>query len=546
MRGRLKSLFLCAAALVLLTGCAGKSGRPPCPAGKLCMFQGNGSDPDTIDPALSQSTWEEHIIDDVMVGLVANDAKGDPAPALATSWQSSPDGLTWTFHLRDAQWSDGHPVTADDFVYGMQRVLDPKLASAYANLLYFLVGAEQINAGKAPPSSLGVKAIDAHTLELRLTHPAPYLLQIAKHTVMMPAPRWVVEKTGGHWAEPGNFVSTGPYVMTEWKLGDHITVVKNPRFYDAAQVCLDQVVYYPAEDKISAERRVRAGEFDLNGQNGMLPSRIPYLKQPDQIPAYVHTYPWLATEYFQFNIANVPAFKDVRVRQALTMAIDRDFIASKLMLGGFIAANTFTPPGTADYTTVEPPHWAGWSLAKRQAEARRLMAAAGYGPGHPLKITMDIRGSVEASPWPSSVQADWKAIGVTAEITREETQVAYADFNSGNFQVANPGWVADFDDPLTFLGLLRKDAGVQNYGRYFNPTYDALTDQANLEPDLQKRAVLMAKAEHLMLEDAAVAPIWFQINYNLVNPWVTGWVDNIGDKHPSRYICFAGRKQPQS
>jgi oligopeptide transport system substrate-binding protein len=540
-----KGLLLSAALMAALGGCSGKGGRPPCPAGKLCMFQGNGSDPDTIDPALSQTTWEEHIIDDVMVGLVQNNAVGDPAPALATSWETSKDGLKWTFHLRDAQWSDGHPVTADDFVYGLQRTLDPQLASAYANLLYFIVGAQEINAGKAPLSSLGVKALDARTLEIDLTHPAPYLLQIAKHTVMMPAPRWVVEKTHGHWAEPGNFVSTGPYVLTEWKLGDHITAVKNPRYYDAGSVCLDEVVYYPAEDKISAERRVRANEFDLNGQNGIAPTRIPFLRQPDQIPAYVHTHPWLAVEYLQYNIKGVPAFKALKVRQALTMAIDRDFVANKLLPGGFTPANTFVPPGTADSRPVQPPHWASWPLAQRQAEARRLMAEAGYGPGHPLKVEINIRGSVDPALWASSVQADWKAIGAVADLTRAETQVAYADFNAGNFQIADAGWVADFDDPMTFLGLLRSDTGPQNYGQYSNPAYDHLLDQANAEPDLNKRAALMAEAEHIMLEDAAVAPIWFNINYNLVNPHVTGWVDNIGDKHPSQYLCFAGRQQPR-
>ena len=544
MLARFKTLLLCAAALGVLAGCSGKGGRPPCPTGKLCLFEGNGSDPDTLDPALSQTTWEERVIDDIMVGLVANDASGRPAPALATSWESSKDGLTWTFHLRDAVWSDGHPVTADDFVYGMQRVLDPKLASAYANLLYFIVNAEQVNAGKAPPDSLGVKAVDAKTLVLHLIHPAPYLLEIAKHTVMMPAPRWQVEKTGGHWAEPGNFIGTGPYNLVEWKLGDHITAVKNPKFYDAAQVCLDQVVYYPAEDKISAERRVRAGEFDLNGQNGMMPSRIPYLRQPDQIPAYVHTHSYLAFDYLQFNIDKVPAFKDLRVRQALTMAMDRDFIANKIQLGGFQPANTMVPPDTANYTTVQPPHWAGWSLARRQAEARRLLAAAGYGPGHPLKTAINIRGSVDPAIWASSIQADWKAVGVITELTKAETQVAYADFNSGNFEIADAGWVGDYDDPLTFLGLLRQDAGPQNYGRYFNPAYDGLLDKANLEPDLKKRAALMAEAEHIMVEDAAIAPLWFAINYNLVSPKVTGWVDNNSDKHPSRYMCFVGKTQP--
>jgi oligopeptide transport system substrate-binding protein len=508
------------------------------------MFQGNGSDPETLDPALSAATWEEHILDDLMVGLVFNDASGNAAPGIATSWETSTDGLTWTFHLRPALWSDGQPVTADDFVFALQRALDPKTASQYASLLYFLVNAEAINDGKAPAASLGAKAVDAHTLRLTLSHPAPYLLTIAKHTVMMPEPRHVVERYGGAWTQPGHYVSDGPFMLTEWKLGDHITAVKNPRFYDAASVCLDRVQYFPTADKISAERRVRSGELDLNGQHGIMSSRIPYLRRPDQIPAYVHTHPALAVAYLAFNLRTVPAFRDRRVRQALAMAVDRDFLSGHVMLGGYTPANTLVPPGTADAAPAVPPHWAGWPLARRQAEARALLAQAGYGPGHRLKISMTIRGAVDPAFWASSVQADWRAIGVATDLIRNETQVAYAQFQAGAFEVADAAWVADYDDPMTFLYLLKSDTGALNYGGYRNDAYDALLNAADAEPDLKKRAADLAQAEHLMLEDAAVAPTWFEINDSLVSPKVTGWVDNIGDKHPSRYLCFAGRKQP--
>jgi oligopeptide transport system substrate-binding protein len=366
---------------LLAAGCAPHSARPACPPGQLCLLAGNVAEPGTLDPALAAGEQEINIINDLMVGLVQNDAAGRPVPGIATSWRTSPDGLVWTFHLRDAQWSDGAPVTAEDFVFGMRRVVDPKTASEYAPLLYLLKNAEAVNGGKAPLQALGVQAVDAHTLRIELGRPAPYLLQLAKHNVMMPAPRQAVARWGAAWAQPGHYLSTGPYLLKDWKLNDHITLVKNPRFYDADTVCIDQVVYYPASDFLSAERRVRRGELDTNSR--IKASRIPYLRRPDQIPAYVHVGVDLVTDYLAFNPRTVPAFKDRRVRQALTMAIDREFISGKVLRGVWPAAQSFVPPGTQNYPGVARPFWADWSLARRQAEARRLLAAAGYGPEHP-------------------------------------------------------------------------------------------------------------------------------------------------------------------
>ena len=537
-------IALAACLLILASSCAPHSSRPPCPAGQLCLFIGNGEDPEYLDPSLSQTTWETEILDDLMVGLVQNDANDDPVPGIATKWETSPDGLVWTFHLRDAQWSDGLPVTADDFVLGMQRVVDPKMASQVATLLYVVKNAEPINAGKAPLSSLGVKALDPRTLQITLEHPAPYLLQLAKHTVMMPTPRQAFAKWGDAWAQPGHYVSDGPYLLVDWRQNDHITAVKNPRFYDAATVCIDRIQYYPAPDKISAERRVRRGELDMNMQNGIAMRRVAYLRQPGQIPAYVHTHTYLANEYLSFNVARVPALKDRRVRQALTMAVDRDFIVDQVRRGGEVAANTFVPPGVADYPGAQPPYWASWPLARRQAQARELLRQAGYGPGgKPLKLTIYLRASTDPAEHDTVVQANWKAIGVTADFARSDAAVAYDAFRTGNFQVANPGWVADYDDPMTFLDMLMTNGGQNNYGRYSNPAYDALLDKANTEPNAAKRAAYMAQAEHLMLEDAPIVPLFYNVATNLVNPRITGWADNLQDFHPSRYLCFADAKR---
>ena len=538
--GRLFAVLAIAA--LALGGCGGRSTRPACGPGQQCLFFGNGAEPNTLDPALATGGWEQQVIDDLMVGLVQNDAKGDAVPGIATSWETSPDGLVWTFHLRDAQWSDGMPVTAADFVFGMQREEDPKVASEYASLLYFIKGAEAVNTGKAPLDALGVHAVDDHTLRIELNHPAPYLLQLAKHTAMMPSPRQAVARWGEDWAQPGHYVSDGPYLLTDWRLNDHITLVKNPRFYDAGTVCLDRVVYYPTTDPLSAERRVRRGELDIN--TGIKGGRVAFLRRPDQIPAYVHLNTYLGVDYLVFNIHDVPAFRDRRVRQALTMDIDRDFIAQKVGRGVSPPSDTFVPPGVDNFPGSIKPYWAAWPFARRAAEARRLLSQAGYGPHHPLRVEIKIRGTNGAAFGFAAMQSDWKAIGIDVQLTRNEAAVAYAAFAAHDFQIADAGWIADYNDPMSFLYLLRTDNVGMNYGGYSNPAYDDLLNKADAEPDVARRGVYLAKAEQLMLEDAPVAPWSYAISDALVSPRVTGWVDNLLNDHPARYLCFAGAHAP--
>jgi oligopeptide transport system substrate-binding protein len=528
-----------AAAAVLLASCDSGGGRPACPAGKLCFERGNGTDPLTLDPHKSSLINEGHILGDMFTGLIQYDANGEPVPGLATSWETSPDGLTWTFHLRDSQWSDGVPLTSADFVYSLRRLQDPKTASEYAYIASFIVNAEAINAGKLPLSALGVEAPDARTLRIHLTHPVPYLTRVLTHDSMDPVPRHVIEKWGDQWTDPSHWVSNGPYVIKSWVLGDRIHAVKNPNFYDAGSVCIDEVNYYPTNDAISAERRVRRGELDSNAD--IQSNRIAFLRKPGQMPAYVHVKVWLGTSYIGFNPA-VPAFRDRRVRQALTMAIDRDFITQKLLRGGQPSAYTFVPPGVANYPGSAPPYWAGWSLERRQAEARRLLAAAGYTPQHPLKFELKMRNSNDPQLIYPAVQADWRAVGAQASLYPEESQIAYADYSARNFQAADAGWIADYDDPMTFLYLLKSNTGPQNIGGYKNPAYDALLDKADHEVDAAARGHDLAQAEHMAMEDAPISPLYHSVSKNLVNPKVTGWVDNLADWHRTRYLCFAGHK----
>jgi oligopeptide transport system substrate-binding protein len=527
----IRSLAL-AAALALAACSPERDDRPACPPGKTCLLMGNGAEPISLDPHKVSGTWEDRIISDSIMGLVQDDAAGRPIPGMAERWTTSADGLTWTFYLRDAVWSDGVRVTADDFVFSLRRILLPQTASEYASLLYLIKGAQAVNEGKAAPESLGVRALSPRVLEIRLEHPAPYLAELAKHQTMYPVPKHVVERWGDAWVQPAHFVGNGPYRIVAWRLGDYVKAVKNPRFFDADKVCIDEIYYYPTTDAISAERRVLSGELDLN--NDIQSNRIAFLRK--KAPAYVRTHTYLGVSYLAFN-NSVPALKDHRVRTALTMAIDREFIAEKLLRGGQRPAYTFVPPGVANYLSPPAPSWAAWPLARRQAAARELLRQAGYGPARPLHIAIKHRNSPDPMLVMPAIQADWRAIGVEADLVQNEVQIAYASYRSRDFQVADAAWIADYNDAMSFLYLQQSTTGGQNYGDYESPVFDGFLAAADREPDLQRRASLLAQAETVMLRDAPVAPIYFAVNKSLVSPKVTGWVDNIVDHHRARYLC---------
>ena len=528
--------LLAALSAVLMSGaCQDQAMRAPCPTSQVCLEYGNNTEPATLDPQKSNLVDEVTIISDLMMGLTTDAPDGSPAPGMAARWETTLDGLTWTFHLRPALWSDGRPVTADDFVFGLRRTLDPKTASIYAYLLYVIENGQAVNEGKAPLEALGVQALDPRTLQIRLTHPAPYLPEFAKHPSFFPAPRHVVEKYGDAWVQPGRYVSNGAFKLASWRLGDRITVVKNPNFYDAANVCLVRINYYPTPDVVSAERRVARGELDLNTR--FQSNR--YRRLQKTMPGVPRTGLSLATGYLSFNTRDVKAFQDIRVRRALSMALDREFITASLMGAGQQPAYSFVPPMTANYVKDLPRvRWAGMSYADRQAEARRLLAEAGFTPERPLKFSITTPNNTDSLMLMEAIQADWRAIGVEARITQAENGVAFAAYRNRDFEIGSMAWYGDFNDPVTFLGLLKSDTGAQNYGDYRNPAYDALLARAAQEPDVDRRAAILAQAEQRMLDDEAMAPLYFVANRNLVSRRVTGWTDNAPNFHRARYLCL--------
>lgn len=529
-------LVLALASTALLAGCE-ESTRPACPPGKLCFHSGNMAEPTTLDPQKSTTIQADNIIGDMFIGLVTNDIEAKASPGMATSWTTSPDGLVWTFKLRDAVWSDGVPITADDFVYTMRRLQDPATTAEYSYLAYVIKNAQAVNTGKLPLEALGVKALDAHTVQMTLEHPAPYLPELLKHNAFYMTPAHTIRKWGDKWMDPEHIVTNGPYTLVDWTLGNPIHLRKNPRFYDAKNVCLDEVYYYATNDSVSAERRVRRGELDANVD--IQSNRIGFLKK--EAPEIVRTNVWLGTDYLIFN-AHLKPFQDKRVRQALSMAIDREFIVDKLLRSGTKAAYSFVPPGVAGYPGGPAPYWKGWSLAKRQAEARRLLTEAGFGPGKPLRFEVKQRNTADPLLIMPAIQADWRSVGVEASLAPNESQIAYAAYRVRDFEMADASWIADFDDASNFLDLFQHSTGVMNYGDYNNPAFDALLAQAGREPDAKKRAALLVRSEQLVLDDAGVVPIYFYISKNLVRPEVTGWVENVPDKHMKRFVCFAGHR----
>jgi oligopeptide transport system substrate-binding protein len=525
---------------ISLTACQPQRvARQPCPRSQLCLEYGNTAESNSLDPQLATTTSEAGILREVFEGMYTDGPDGSPVFGVAESAQTSPDGHVWTFHMRPELWSDGQPVTANDFVYAYRRMLDPKTGSSYAYLLNVLKNAQAVNAGKMPLEAVGARALDDHTLQLTLEHPASYLPQLLKHQAFFPIPAHSVQVLKDHWVDPGKMVSNGAYTFKEWRLGDYARLVKNPLYRGADKVCFDRIDFVPTNDPISAERRVLRGELDIN--NTIQSNRVPRLRADPASAPFVHTHPYLVTGFMIFNTRDVPALKDRRVRQAISMSVDRRFITDKLLRAGQVPTTSFVPHGIADYLPKDglhpQPPWAGWTIERRQAAARVLLQRAGYSSIHPLRLelkTTNVPGSLVTA---QSIQADLKFVGVDVNFRQEDGAVVFESFNLRDFQLGLAGWVADFNDPMTFLQLMKSDTGQQNYGDFKSPAYDALLKAADNEPNAALRTGYMARAEQMILNDANVAPFDTGINSNLVNPHITGWVDNDADVHPVRELC---------
>ncbi len=530
------------AALVLLAACSRSGGDRTVHAGDY-LVRGNGAEIKSLDPHYIDGQWEANVVGDALVGLTTDAADGTPMPGAAVRWETSPDGKTWTFHIRDHVWSDGQPVTAEDFAFAWRRILEPARGAPYAYYLWLIKNARAISDGKLPPTALGVHAKDDKTLVVELEHPAPYMLQYLLHQAVFPVPRHVVLAKGNDWARIENYAANGPYIPAEWVPNDHITLTKNPRFYDAEHVRLRTIIYKPTVDTLAALKAIRAGELDT--QNLVPAAEITWMRK--NIPRALQINTFLGVRYLSENIARKP-FQDARLREAIALAYDRETMTEKILKLGEPAAYHFVPPGIAGYPAGAELKFRSLTPGQRLTRARALMLALGYGPDNHFRTTYDTTTSPDSKRSAAALQAMLRRIYIDVEIVNSDTQIFYKKLQAGQFDMASGVWVGDFDDPSTFLDLLRTGQGDNwgnNYARYSNPRFDDLLDKANQTLDLKTRGELLRQAEQIALDDVAVSPSQFVVTQDIVEPYVKGWIPNVRDFNKSRWLWIDPKAKPE-
>lgn len=488
-----------------------------------------------FDPHTTTLTTDSVVIQALLEGLANVDPEtAAPIPGAAERWETSADGLRWTFHLRrQARWSNGDPVTAHDFVYTYRRILSPALGAEYREQFHVLRNAAEYAAGRLTDfAAVGVRARDEFTLELELTRPVPYLPSLVAQFCWFPVHRPTIEKFGRMdqrstaWTRPGNHVGNGAFVLKEWSPGRWVRVVKSPTYWDRERVRLNEVVLHPIENAAVSETAFRAGQLHLS--NVPVDKVAAYKKDPRQSALLVES-ALLETAFFRLNCARAP-FDDVRVRQALSLAIDRDQLARKIVQAD-TAAFSLTPPNCAGYTAER-------TLRMDVAEAQRLLAAAGY-PGGANFPAVELPFYVfhgDEQPVLEAVQQMWRQhLGLNVALVKQESRTVIAARNTGDYRILAGKWIGDYLDPLTFLDLMLTDGGNNRTG-WSNPAYDRMIAEAAGTVDTAARFALLRRAEALMLHEAPVIPLYYQPQRVLRHPAVRGWHANLLDVHPLKAV----------
>lgn len=517
---------------------AGSAMAADVPAGvqlaeKQTLVRNNGAEVQSLDPHKIEGVPESNVNRDLFEGLLVTDVDGHPAPGVAEKWENK-DFKVWTFHLRkDAKWSDGTPVTAEDFVYSWQRLANPNTASPYASYLQYghIANIDDIIAGKKPVTDLGVKAIDANTFEVTLSEPVPYFYKLLVHPSVSPVPKSAVEKFGEKWTQPANIVTNGAYKLKDWVVNERMVLERNPQYWDNAKTVINQVTYLPISSEVTDVNRYRSGEIDMTYNN--MPIEL-FQKLKKEIPKEVHVDPYLCTYYYEINNQKAP-FTDVRVRTALKLALDRDIIVNKVKNQGDLPAYSYTPPYTDGMKLVEP-EWFKWSQEKRNEEAKKLLAEAGYTADKPLTFNLLYNTSDLHKKLAIAVASIWKKnLGANVKLENQEWKTFLDTRHQGTFDVARAGWCADYNEPTSFLNTMLSDSS-NNTAHYKSPAFDKIIGDTLKVTDDAQRAELYAKSEEQLDKDSAIVPVYYYVNARLVKPWVGGYtgkdpLDNISVKN---------------
>ncbi|MCC4860228.1 ABC transporter substrate-binding protein [Vibrio splendidus] len=486
------------------------------------LVRGNGTEVATIDPHKSQGVPESHVIRDLLEGLVNQDGEGNTIPGVAESWETT-DNKTFTFHLRkDAKWSNGDPVTAEDFVYSWQRAVDPATASPYAWYMEYtkMVNAKDIVAGKKDKSELGVKAVDANTLVIELETAVPYFVMMMGHTTVKPVHKATVEKYGDQWTKPDHFVGNGAFAVDKWVVNERLVLKRNDQYWNNDKTVLNKVTFLPIENQVAEMNRFLSGEIDFTNE---LP--VEHFKRLKKEHAEdVSVAGNLCTYYYIFNTKKAP-FDDVRVRKAISYAIDRNIVSDAILAQGQKPAYFLTPEITAGFNP-ELPAYGKMSQKERNEEAARLLEEAGYGKDNPLNFNLLYNTSENHKKIAVALGSMWKkTLGLKVTLENQEWKTYLSSKDSGDFEVARAGWCGDYNEASSFLTLMKSNnttGGVH----YDSAEYDQIIDKALNSTSAEEREALYLEAEALMSKDMPIAPIYQYVKSRLLNPHVGGFPTN--------------------
>ncbi len=494
------------------------------------------ADPKSLDPQIVSGLVESNILQSLFEGLVNLDPVTlEPIPGVAERWDISPDRRTYTFYLdKNARWSDGVAITSADFVNSWERILNPLFAAEYAFLLYPIKNAKGYNLGSLKDfSQVGIRIKDTHTLEVELDNPTPYFLTLQVNFAYYPVPKHVIEKHGNlyeqnsRWTRTGNLVSNGAYKLNEWKLGQYVSVKRNTHFRDNAHTSLETIRFYPIKNQETEERAFRAGQIHIT-------ANVPFTSIAERISKKDPTLkidPDLGVYYFMLNVAK-PPLNDPRVRQALSLALNRKQIADAIRQRGELPAGSLISADVANYANLSAP-----LINEDINTARKLLAEAGYpeGKGFPA-VELLYNTSDQHKQIAVSVQAMWKRhLNIDTLLLNQTWKVYLESRNQKNYQIARAGWFADYNDPMTFLEIWKSDSGM-NQSHWKSIPFDQLLDKAAKEPDVAIRAQLLRSAETILINETPLIPVFFYRRAYLISPNVTGWSSNVMNVRPYQRI----------
>jgi oligopeptide transport system substrate-binding protein len=530
---RQSAVALCAGGCILLAAGCGRRETPVELGNRLqILHQGVGADPNDLDPQIVSTNQAAAISMALGEGLTNYDPKDlHPVPGVAENWEVSPDGLVYTFHLRaNARWSNGEPVTAEDFIFSAHRILSPAFAGEFAYMFFPVRGAEDFNTGRAMDfNQVGVRALDQRTLRYELRQPAPYFLTLVAHWSWYPVhPATILkfgrlDEPGTAWTRPGNFTGNGPFALAKWQPGQGAVVKKNPHYWDAARVRLQEIDFHFIDSRETEERAFRDGQLHLTAE---LPrTKIETYRAQTGGPLRMN--PVFETDMVQLNLQK-PPLDNPLVRQALSLAIDRTALGGQVLRDGSQPANSLLPDDASGYTYRGEPR-----LHFEPTEARRLLAAAGYPDGRNFpKLEIAYPNDGVGVIVCEALQQMWrKHLGLEVALLGQERRVFVDNLHGHRLTLAFSGWIGDYLDPMSFLDVFLATSGHNDPG-YINPAYDRLLSAAAGTADPAQRYAIFAQAESQLMRDLPILPLYHRPNLHLVNPAVHGFESNLMDMHP--------------